>query len=248
MKRKRPISANELEAMKRRRARGGQMVVETMVARPLIRASSLPAGYYAKKGELKGADLPTTATAFSITPTGLLLNGTQTGAGYFNRVGARIEMKSLHFRGFLSQTATAVQGFARIFIIYDRQPNGGAMPALTDIIQARDQAGTATNSLCDGINLDQRDRYQILRDIDVVLPSGTFTAGVMTNVAQYDQESSAYKLNVFIKLKGLTTHYKSSSNPCTIADINTGGLYLYCLGSNANWTVNWGARLRYTDN
>lgn len=212
--------------------------------------SRMPAILASNRGEIKCVDIVTTNSPFQLAatpPVIALLNGVQTGAGFFNRVGSKVEMVNLHIRGFITNVSTAVQDFGRIVIVYDRQPNG-AIPIVSDILQTRSQTGAATNTGYSEINLDQRDRFQIIRDYEVHLPSVTNTAGVLTNVS-YVSNDERYAVNMFIKLKGMVTHFKSSSNPTTIADINTGALYLFCLdaiGAGA-WSFFWQARLRYMD-
>ena len=53
---------------------------------------------------------------------------------------------------------------------------------------------------------------------------------------------------MFIKLKGLTTLYKTAN--ALIADVSTGGLFMVCLtyGSAARWVFRNTERLRYYDN
>lgn len=224
---------------------------------PLTRANRvpmqrpLPTAFQPTGAEIKAIDIPSGPYNFETVagaPTAILLNGIQTGAGFFNRVGARVEMKNLHIRGVIGNIATGVQGNARILIVYDRQPVG-ALPSVQDILQSRDQAGAATTSGNSEINLDNRDRFQILRDYEVYTPAVTYTAGVLTNGPQFPGNDDPFDVNVFIKLKGLGTHYKSSSNPTTIADISTGALYAMFVttGTTDTWTFNGGFRLRYDD-
>jgi len=204
-----------------------------------------------RASEIKAIDIVETTSAFITAATGpvvALLNGVQTGAGFFNRVGSKIEMKNLHFRGLIINTATAVQDQGRIFVVYDRQPTG-SLPTFTTMFQNRDQAGTATTTGIAEINLDNRDRFSILRDYSVVLPSVTNTAGVLTNMA-FPGMDLQYDVNFFVHMKEFVAHYKSTSNPCTIADIATGALYVVFVSENADskWSCKWNARLRYADN
>lgn len=210
-----------------------------------------PASMYQQGPEIKAIDIPSAAYVLRNPGTAsniILLNGVQTGAGFFNRVGSRIEMKSLHFRGPLTALATGVQTHGRILIVYDRQPTG-ALPVIADILQARDQAGAATTTSVSEINLDNRDRFTIIRDMTFFLPSQTYTAAVLTNGPNYPTDSNDYDINEFVKLKGLTTHFKSSTNPTAIADISTGALYACFVsgGTDSAWNTSMGFRLRYND-
>lgn len=224
-------------------AKAGQMVMYKSVPRA-------PGTLYGKGKEIKAVDIPYQIVSINQPATAIiaLLNGVQTGTGFFNRIGSRIEMKSLHIRGVLRNGATAVQSFCRMAIVYDRQPTG-ALPIWSDIFQARDQTGTATNSTASGVNLDNRDRFVVVRDVQYFLPSVSNAAGVLTNGPSYPGSDQESDINIFIKLKGLVTHFKSSSNPATITDIATGALY-FCTADQLNagaWQWQLGFRLRYDD-
>lgn len=217
------------------------------VPRPL----SQPAAFVGQGPEIKAIDIAQNVRSYRLpaTNTVMLLNGVQTGAAFFNRVGSRIEMKNLHIRGSIINAATStITSILRMIIVYDRQPTG-ALPAVTDILQSRDQTGTATNSGVSEINLDERDRYAILRDYQVYGPPVTNTGGTLTAGPQFPPGDDSSDVNIFIKLKGLTTHFKSSSNPTTIADIATGALYALFVTdvSDNTWQANVGFRLRYMD-
>ncbi len=212
-----------------------------------------PPAYFAARGkEIKAIDIAAANYLFRVPATAsnvILLNGVQTGAAFYNRVGSRIEMKNLHIRGFVNNAATTIAQQGRLLIVYDRQPTG-ALPVISDILQSRDQAGTATTAGASEINLDNRDRFQIVRDMEYYLPPCTNTAGVLTNGPQFPaQDDQQFDINEFIKLKELTTHFKSTSNPATIADIATGALYACFVSSSqdSTWQASIGFRLRYND-
>jgi len=215
--------------------------------------SSMP-GYFAPTGaEIKAVDLDQTGYACRLpaTATGvILLNGVQAGTGFFNRVGARIEMKNLHIRGQLRQILTGIDSIARLLVVYDRQPRpDSGLPIIQDILQNRDQAGTATTASCSEINLDNRDRFVILRDMMYHTPSATYTAGVITNPESAAGADPTWVVNEFIKLKGLGTHYLSTADPVTIANISTGALYAFFVtsGTDSAHSFNVAFRLRYND-
>lgn len=216
-------------------------------------ARQMPGAFQPTGAEIKAIDIAEAIYSFRApgTATGLiLLNGVQTGAGFFNRVGARIEMKNLHVRGKNINAATVASvSYLRIMIVYDRQPAVGALPVVTDILQSRDQTGAATTSGVSEINLDNRDRFIILRDLKYYAPSVSNAAGVLTNGPQFPGDDTHFDVDEFIKLKGLGTHFRSSSNPTTIADISTGALYAMFVsdGVDSAWAASVGFRLRYND-
>lgn len=210
-----------------------------------------PAAFFPMGNEIKAIDIAPADYPFRTAATNstILLNGVQTGAAFYNRVGSRIELRSLHIRGFVNYKATSVAQTARLLIIYDRQPVG-ALPVISDILQSRDQTGTATTASASEINLDNRDRFAIVRDMQLFIPPCTYAAGVLTNGPNFpSDEDQQWDINTFIRLKEMGTHFKSSTNPTAIADIATGALYA-CFVSSQDNTVqaSVGFRLRYHDN
>lgn len=214
--------------------------------------SNLPAAWNPVGSEIKAVDLLPQNYVINVggggSETVILLNGVQTGAGFFNRVGARIEMRNLHVRGLLRNIATGIQDVMRMAIVYDRQPVG-TLPVFTDIFLARTQTGATSGTGVAEVNLDNRDRFIILRDLEIYMPSVSNAANVLTNGPNYPGSDQESDINMFIKLKGLGTHFKSSSNPTTIGDIATGALYMICFGyaQSGSWQLQLGFRMRYDD-
>lgn len=229
-----------------------------------------------RKGEIKAVDYPNGAplqiTAMynpqnmTIYPVNLV----QAGSSFFNRVGRKIEMKSLHIHGKILPAVGAAANlnaqslntaeYSRIIVFYDRQVNG-AVPAYTDILQNTDQAGNPTTSAYSDINLNNRERFVILMDerrfLPAVPPAGTTTIPAFgSNEAATD---GSLHFNRFIKLKGLLTHFKADSSPAVIGDIATGGLFVAIMSDLATptggagstptyqYATYWTARLRYDD-
>lgn len=175
----------------------------------------------------------------------------QAGSGFYNRIGRLVKLKSLHLHGYFARTAGAVDGtpLVRVMVIYDGQPNG-ALPVISTLLQNVDQignAGTTEFALAD-LNLDWRQRFKVLADWRVVLPGGP-----ATTYESFALDSSQHKgvLNIerFIKLKGLTTQFKADNNPCSIADIASGALYIMTIGTDtgAGWSFRASWRLRFDD-
>lgn len=245
MKRKRAASAKAAAPYKRPRQAAVPRAVMYRQPQQLLRT-----GLYSGSAEIKAIDIPD-ATYGIIAPAGgtqcILLNGVQTGTGFFNRVGSRIELKSLRVRGFLYYALTSIQDQVRMIIVYDRQPTG-ALPTVANLLQARDQAGAATNAGSNEINLDNRDRFSIIRDFTQTMPSCSVAAGVLTNGPAWSHNQVA-EVDMYIKLKGLVTHYNSTANPCTIANIATGALYCFFVGDTQSNTIgfNGNFRLRFGD-
>lgn len=137
--------------------------------------------------------------------TGLTeLNCVQQGASSYNRVGAKIMIKSIQVKTTLRlQGTTPVPDAIRFMVVYDRQPNG-AFPLISDIIS--DNISTAPG-FHSGVNMSNKDRFHIVRDqYRTLSPAG----------------STSVVLSEFIKTK-LDVQFKASSG--NIGDITTGALY-----------------------
>lgn len=232
-----------------KKARAGTIMIKRNVMGG--RTRNLPAGLRATGSEIKALDIP--STAYAITSTGVVtpLNLIQVGSSFFNRIGRRIEMKSIRVSGDVNLLRTvATEDYARIMIVYDRQTNG-AVPTIQDILQTTTQAGANSTTSLSGVNLNNRDRFKIIRDKRLFLPAATDTAGVVTNAQPPDPVTNTYIIDMFAKLGGLVTQYKADSSPAVIGDIATGGLFLVTFGLVATGGEGYQAglecRLRFND-
>jgi len=197
----------------------------------------IPASLVAKRNtgatEVKSVDLLESTFPFNNTAPMVVFNIPLEGASFYNRIGRRIRMKSLHFRCKImpsNNNATALPQpvILRQMIIYDRQCNG-AFPALADILTAYSNAGTTSSQPLDGLNMNNRDRFEILLDNQVILPAmginGASPASTVLNYTSANEKNSGepqgqINMNRFIKLRGLETHFKASAG--AIGDIATG--------------------------
>jgi len=213
------------------------------------RLTRLPA-FSAKsmKAELKGIDLA--ATGFALTSAGACfqIQGIPIeGSGPDDRTGRNIRMNSLEVRGFIHLDATNAAGraqtLARIMLIYDRQPNGAA-PAITDVLQ--DSTGATSTFV--GLNLNNKDRFIVLRDRQVLLPQlgvAGVPPGTVTNANELNLDKT-YNIHEYIKLSGLEQTFKASAG--AVADLSTGGLFIAALiGVTDGWRIEYASRLRYYD-
>lgn len=209
-------------------------------------------------GEIKSIDVvnPTngaTPVAFTINSTAQLtpLNIVTSGSSMFNRIGRKISMKSVHLQGYMVNTGNvqANGSFARIIIVYDKQPNG-ALPNYTDVFtdQINNTGGDIKiSNPSSGINLNNRDRFEIIVDRRFFLP-GTTATGVSAQVAA---TCDPMHFEIYSKLKNREVHFKADSSPGVIGDIATGSLVLITIGDKASGSDPWGMdlniRLRYSD-
>lgn len=242
-------------AHKRQVVMGGYKPVRATSKSPYVQTvvvTKTPAAFQPTGSEIKAIDIVGAVYPFRgpATATGIiLLNGIQTGTGFYNRVGSRVEMKNLQIKGNVEAGAANNDGaLLRFLIVYDRQPTG-ALPTVSDILQDRSQAGTSNTTGSSGINLDNRDRFTIIRDMCYETPVTTITAGTASFTTSMSGNSRNLAVNEYIKLKGLGCHFKSTSSPATIADIATGALYALFVtnGNDSAWDFAGCFRLRYED-
>lgn len=197
--------------------------------------------------ELKAFDLAQTNLVLETPanpPNFVLLNACVNGAELYQRVGRKIYMKSIHIRGFLQCISTSGQDMARIIVFYDAQPNAAA-PTIAALLQ--DSNAAAATTFLSEINLNNRQRFKILRDHQVLLPSSTLTGAVQTNTS-YPETDGKLQIDFFIKLKGLEAVY-NATNGGTIADITSGSIYIVAMDGVdlSDWELTFTSRLRYYD-
>lgn len=210
--------------------------------------------------EKKSMDFPVAASspqtqAISTTATFDVVNLPQEGASFYNRIGRKIMMRSLHLCGQIVRSAAVagtVSEYLRVMVVYDRQPNKAA-PAIADLLLNYDNAGgTVTNSLS-SLNMNNAERFAILRDIRIHIPQeGNVAATQQTGIQSIiDYQTNRTNINEYIKLKDLETHFASSTNPSAIGDCTTGALWVVTFGNlaagTANYQLNYTTRLRYHD-
>lgn len=182
------------------------------------------------------------------------------GSSFYNRIGRRTRCVSLEVRGFIQPSkgnAAAVDAqLARIIILYDRQPNGAA-PTLGTVLTDYDFNGTATTSAQSGLNMDNRDRFVILRDRKLILPplgvNGVAPTTTSPNVYTTNSDLSDSQMNYceYIKTQGLETQYKGTGGG-TISEVATGAyLILLIAQTDSNgtpaWQLNFTVRQKFLD-
>ena len=210
----------------------------------------LPAMLTSKGSEKKALDIPVAATDFTVAGIIVPLNIVTQGAAFYNRIGSRIELSSIQFRGYIDPVVTspASHDIGRVILFYDRQTNG-VLPTTNDLLQNRDLAGTATSSALSGINLDNRDRFLVIRDQHIYFPEtyGAVTPTIASNNTISKEGYNEFLVNIYVKLKGLTTQFKANAG--NIGDIASGGLFLLFISQGTNNARNctWTTRLRFKD-
>lgn len=223
--------------------------------------AGLRPGSATKQGELKGVDTiltiagPVIATT-STNADAFTLNLVSPGTASYNRVGRKIYMKNLRIRAMmkyiyaLQTTSSNIEAVpVRVVVVYDQQPSG-ALPTFADIFGTTLQDGTEGSTIIAPVRYDNTQRFRVLSDdvveskVEATPPLGG-TGNVVGGTCLYEK---------FIPLRGLETVYSGQNVPCTIADLSTGGLYVFfravqSVDNQIDWAVSSTsfARLRYTD-
>lgn len=213
----------------------------------VIRQYSGPNRVYAStRVERKVNDIGTATYQVNTTGNFTLLANPVLGSDFNNRIGRKIMLKSAYVKGMLTSElgGTVTVGVVntqhcRMIIFCDLQPNG-AVPIVTDLLVNATPASQ--------LNLNNRDRFRVLADKEFVLDpyaystTATQAYASMTNQAKFVKKYK--KLNI-------ETIY-NSTNGGTIADINSGALYMFWIGSGpagAGSDSNFigSTRVRYVD-
>lgn len=166
-------------------------------------------------------------------------------------------MKSLRLRGCAlydlgTQVTTANQLIAplRCTVVLDRQPSGGSIPTFDTVFGITNQSGTESSTVWAPLRYDATDRFKVLKDwiIEIDYNSLPLGAGGTGENAQINLFFDEY-----IKLGNIETLFGGQSAPMTIADVQSGALYIYFRSSISGFDTQWSitadsfARLRYTD-
>lgn len=163
-----------------------------------------------------------------------LLNGMQTGDGDNQRNGNSVWIKRIECRcainidGSALAQVTAVPYIYRMMVIYDTQPNNTVI-SIADVLS--NSANNANNYLSayDFNNVrnkvvSKNGRFKILFDETYTFsPQANTRAAVGTTTYESMSKNIVFKK---VYKSGLLTKY-DNSNVGTIADINTGSLYMY---------------------
>ena len=180
--------------------------------------------------------LDTALASYALDTTGTitLLNAVPQGVAVTQRVGKKILLKSLQYRGISINGTTATVNDCAWIIVYDKRPTG-ALPSITDIL-------VSVSSF--SMNNDNNSgRFSIIKRQDFVLLGNSVAAANQTDLMARSEDG-------FMSLKNLETVYKAAATG-GIADIEQGALYLITVGNTAAGTAAANAflsfRLRFLD-
>jgi len=183
---------------------------------------------------------------------GIVLNDIPNGTDIYNRIGRKVNIKSVAVRGNVIWDGTAEFGVVvRLLLVWDRMPNSTAKAAgdLAKIIQNNVISNTATAATEFPYafpNLAYRDRFVILKDKTIQLqPVHEASAGVFTNGAL----APIVKTFTMYKKLNATTIYSTTDTAADVdgSNIATGRLMFYACSTAAKADVYLNARVRFTD-
>jgi len=212
-------------------------------------AVSAAAGYIRNRNvssirvEKKVVDLNHALVAIeNATGTPTLLNGCVAGSQNYQRIGRKINLKSLQIRGHLFPSDTTTNTcLVRMLIVFDKQSNGAA-PTWGDVIKSQNIAGTTSSTVTDMLNLDNRDRFEVIRD-----KTWSFNYGESSN--GYSPCPGSYEITEYIRLSDRPTVYNAGTAG-TVGDIQSGSLYVFWFCDQAAVTgasVDISYRTRFVD-
>jgi len=219
--------------------RASQATLVKAIAAKSSRPSLLRTGGYSFKAQ-GGQELNFSDTSIDIGPghaiTGVggtlgfleCLNGTTVGAANNQRIGRRIDMKSIQWLIEVSNMDAAINNTVRYCIVVDSQANG-AIPLMTDIYNTASPLALR--------NISNKARFRVLADSGPISVTGndsiTMTAGQLagngTNpiVTTTQTFGNVNPKTSFVdkgyKKIGINTQYNSGAAG-TIADIQTNSL------------------------
>lgn len=167
------------------------------------------------------------------------------GTDYTARIGRKTVIKSVYIRGVvqlenvnLAVSTVTISQQARFILFIDLQPNGAA-PVVTDVLNTADPTSH--------LNLNNRDRFRVVKDKTFVFDP----LRVDPAVGPVSFNRTIYNFKCYKKLR-LEVIF-NGTNGGSIADINSGALYMFWIGSAAAGTGTdsnaiLSTRVRFDDN
>jgi len=184
------------------------------------------------QGEWKYADI-SAVYHWSSTPQLILLNGLAPGNSASQRVGMKVAIRSVELRTCPHATSTSGQeNTCRGLLVFDRQSNGTAPAAITDILQAA--------NVCSPRSLTQRKRFKIVWD-------RMFGIGAASNSGTPQTRT----IKAYIKFRRPVIVEYNAGTAGTIADISANAFYFCLFATEPSGTSDslgqTYIRVRYTD-
>lgn len=177
-----------------------------------------------KKSEKRYVDSFGTV-AVSTTPVFNLLNAAFIGGLWYQREGKTtknlgLDLKIDVYNAGLNLTALD-ESTVRIMVLWDKMAQG-TTTVIGDVLEDCQKAGTTQNIVLSNVNMNKRDRYEILSQEFVSLPA----IGVSGAVSSLQQTNTTVGRSIqrYIKVNRQTEF--NVGNNGDISDINSGALFL----------------------
>lgn len=202
--------------------------------------------------DVKNVDVLAGGLAFNNTTSVTTLNALSTGANSYNRIGRKINLRSLQIRGYIYQNqagAAPAPDVLRWALVYDKQTDGTA-PTWAQVFTSIDKGAATDTSTMAFRNLDNADRFIVLAEefYKVDCPAGAIANNQPAHVAS--EANAKWFYSRFIKLKNIPTQFTAASTG-TVSDIQTGGLFFMTASdlsaANAQYATKFTTRIRYCD-
>lgn len=194
---------------------------------------------------------------YNTNQSALILNPVQEGAGDYQRIGKRINMKSIRVRGTISivskTPAVVSSGFntlnVRLVIVYFREQLA-AIPDWNAVFNCVDAIGTKFSNLNAPLASSAMTSCVLLMD----RMYNNTALGPLSLTSTENQYNCPF--DEYLDLGGAGATYQGTSNPITAANITTGMLVMYMRSDMDSTAPGEGqafifensiARLRYTD-
>jgi len=185
-------------------------------------------GYTPNTVERKVYDGPTDNIMVNTSGEFTLLCVPQLGSDMNNRIGRKLTVKSIYIKGRVQTSASITPAGnaripaqqARMIILIDFQPNG-AEPLVSDLLTAATPQAQ--------LNINNRDRFRILTDKEYVFDPYISNTTADTAVASADNQIKLVK-----KYKVLNQEVIFNTSTGTVADITSGAIYMFWIGSQPN--------------
>lgn len=191
--------------------------------------------------ELKYVDTTATQTPIALASTPganfQLLNGVAQGTDNNNRIGRKIQVKSVHVTALFSALVDATDLFdcvVKWWIIYDSQPDGTAMTV--------GEMWAAMNLMVAPHNLDNSDRFKVLRTgTGHLCPQGV-------NAGETPGYATKYYIDEHVNVNDVCRYQGTGA---TIASLSTGAYYFATTtdfqGAASGPQVLFNGRIKFTD-
>nr|QTE03339.1 MAG: putative capsid protein [Cygnus columbianus CRESS-DNA-virus sp.] len=204
-------------------------------ARAQAVANQIAMGAMMRGSELKGVDQPLTGLTGITSPLVSTITtndgGTanplliQQGAAGYQRIGRKINVKSMRITGLLTLAAAAGTGncdavTVRMVVVKDEKP-GDTVPNFQDLFSVTQADGTKTSFVFAPLNQNITDNVRIIRDRKITLVPQRNTA-VGSRQAQHFVDE-------YIPLRNMEVQYSGTADPLTLANITSNAVYVYML-------------------